>query len=104
MAETNQKLNHQPFQSPEGEVLTVQHIARKIGKGFRLLFQSPEGEVLTVQRPPNTPRLHPPIVSVPRRGSADGATNPCLFGVGVGVMFQSPEGEVLTVQLEARRK
>ena len=37
------------FQSPEGEVLTVQQIAHVIQLPLPPSFQSPEGEVLTVQ-------------------------------------------------------
>ena len=37
------------FQSPEGEVLTVQHFSVAVNKKYTKKFQSPEGEVLTVQ-------------------------------------------------------
>ena len=40
----------------------------------------------------------PPRVSVPRRGSADGATPLWVLHSGSPGWFQSPEGEVLTVQ------
>mgnify|MGYP005852756621 CR=1 FL=1 len=62
-------------------------------------FQSPEGEVLTVQRIDIACDMLSETVSVPRRGSADGATE-IIFDLISGVtQFQSPEGEVLTVQL-----
>ena len=63
------------FQSPEGVVLTVQLVRGGRAMGARRAFQSPEGVVLTVQLRRSMQRwinLHD--VSVPRRGSADGAT------------------------------
>ena len=88
------------FQSPEGEVLTVQPWEFSRGVLTPVMFQSPEGEVLTVQLP-SAQHLRPDnYVSVPRRGSADGATS-CLSGIECErKKFQSPEGEVLTVQHE----
>ena len=68
------KTARKKFQSPEGEVLTVQRNSKLFAPQGCERFQSPEGVVLTVQRLPLT---HGPLlthVSVPRRGSADGAT------------------------------
>ena len=68
-------------------------------------FQSPEGEVLTVQQQHpdcGAAKLH--SVSVPRRGSADGATLCHTKASEYGALFQSPEGEVLTVQRECERE
>ena len=62
------------FQSPEGEVLTVQHPIFALAMGVIGLFQSPEGEVLTVQLNRRIAVCQSFRVSVPRRESADGAT------------------------------
>ena len=70
-----------------------------------MLFQSPEGVVLTVQQSAEMfGVMNFSLVSVPRRGSADGATLHRQITVAAGSAFQSPEGVVLTVQRERFNK
>ena len=81
------------FQSPEGVVLTVQ----QGGVGGILCadhkFQSPEGVVLTVQLLPVALASRNLLVSVPRRGSADGATRQNgLPLTALSTCFSPPKG------------
>ena len=112
------------FQSPEGEVLTVQHAGagavafmdnvsvprRGSADGATLWARFGAHDALYVSVPRRgsadgatdmeTITITVPFfVSVPRRGSADGATEQALPRVAERTAFQSPEGEVLTVQL-----
>ena len=94
----------QLFQSPEGEVLTVQLGFVQVWYGiFRVSVPrrgSADGATMLESCSDDVSG----VVSVPRRGSADGATIKYQQVAGGSAGFQSPEGEVLTVQLEPRRK
>ena len=89
---------YNPFQSPEGVVLTVQR-RQGLGNVFEFAVSVPRrgsADGATCRC-----RLYPYDgggVSVPRRGSADGATGGRVWVMYLNCLFQSPEGVVLTVQ------